>query len=179
MQSTIPGDTDYKNQPLKEISCDLEEMIKYSQDIIKKNENEILKINNPIDLGGIFLEIINFAKKLKEASKDEFKRLKKGKPSFYYGKMLVDMGRDALILDRKIANIWHNGIYEMRYLDDSIESELYKELRNYILSMIDLNSIGNEILNRFFKDDKPLYREGKSKSVFLDFVIGISKMLIK
>jgi len=48
-------------------------MIKYSQDIIKKNENEISKINNPIDLGGIFLEIINFAKNLKKHQKMNLK----------------------------------------------------------------------------------------------------------
>lgn len=164
----IAGATDYSNRTLKEISSDLEFMIKYSRKITKNNKI-VSGLNTAIDLKGIFLEIISFSDKLNENSKNNLSRFKKGKPTEYYCELLINMGTDANVLNCRIGQIWHNGIYEAKYNDYSTESRLYRELRDYIVTMIDLNNIGNEGLKRFFKNGVPLYKEINYWDRFLSF----------
>ena len=159
MRDLFAGATNYKNQADSEIVRDLTKMIQYSKDIMKNNKKLLASMELPMDLRWIFREIILFAEKLIEISRKNTKKTKRGYPTLFFCQTLKEMGIDAHNLNLKIGEIWHSNIYGAKYNLSSIESNRYEELRNYIISMMDLNNIGHELEKRYFRSGKPLYEK--------------------
>jgi hypothetical protein len=177
MRNYIAGASNFENQPLKEIYNDLINMVDYSIEIVNKNKKLILDLENQADLIGIFLEIIYFAEKVLENSNKNLKKVKKGIPDINFCDLLIKMGTDAKKINMKIGLVWNGeNHYSMMYDDSSVESKEYCLLRDYIVSMIDLNNIGYELKDRFFKDNKPIYKE---KNRFFNIFIVIYNLTIR
>lgn len=162
MLDSFMGATNYKNQSNKEIIKDFGYLVKCTEKILKDNKK--LKRNNiPMDLNGIFNEIILFAEKLIELSNKNLNKLKKGKPSIFFIESLKEIGSNANELFLRIGEIWHGKYnqvdYGSRYKDADTASIKYCEFRDYIGSMMDLGNIGFELERRYFKDGKPLYQD--------------------
>jgi len=158
MRSIFSGATNYKNQPSKEFYNDLKEILVESEYIVKENRNTLDNIED-VDLHIIYGEIIFFAEKLIELLRRNIRSVKRGRPSLYLTKNLIEMGIDAHGLGLKIGKIWNSIACNRRYKDSSLESRKYAELKDYIFAMIETSNIGHELESRFFKDGKPLYKE--------------------
>lgn len=173
--SIFAGATNYKNFSNKDIIKELSWLFRYSKQIIKKNKKELLNYDTQMDLLGIFGEIISFSEKLLENRHLDFLKLKIGKPELNFCRRLDEMGVDASELNFKIGKIWSGNSYYNLYDDKTIETINYKELRDYIVTMSELNAIGYELENRFFKNNQPKYKKLKIWKYILDIIDVVLK----
>jgi hypothetical protein len=151
--SIFAGDTNYKNFSDKEIFQELLNLKKHSQKTSREKIKELKEESSPADLIGIYSDIISFSDKFLEGSGFNLLRLKLHSPSLFFIKKIQKMGIDAVDLNNSVGKIWHQNEYDSRYLNTPLE-KAYEDLRNYIINMIDINGIGIELEDRYYKNGK-------------------------
>lgn len=178
--SIFAGDTSYKNFSRKEINKKLSSLYTHSEHIIKVNKKDLATYDIQLDLMTVFADIISLAEKLTENKHTDLFQTKIGKPSYQFCKKLKDMGNEAENLNKTIGHIWWgDNNYGAKYDDLSLEAKNYKQLRDYIVSMIELRAIGQELENRYFENDKPLYKDINLWNIFLDIYERTLKAIFK
>jgi len=164
MRSSLVGFTDYSNQSLEEITMDYKEFLNLSKKIIKE-KRRVSKLKTQGDIQGIFLEIILFSEKFVEFFKQSFLKIKAVKVDLFTIQELKRMGESASTLDGLIAKIWHSYDYDIQ---KPIE-KCYCEFRSYIVAMIDLTALSDELGRRYFIKGKNIYKSFKKESPFIKF----------
>lgn len=159
--NNIIVDTDYSNQSNEKIYEDLFFVNSLSEQFFNGFKEVIPGQDSELELKGIFGEILLFAEKFVEISRKNIKGVRDGRPDYLFCETIRKMGNDADDLNRQIGKVWSRVNSEYKDYDGygSLDEKEYFQFRDYIFTMIILNNIGLELLNRYFKDGKPLYKE--------------------
>ncbi len=176
----LAGDTNYSKITTKVIIKQLNDLRKYSIDIISENKPKVDGIEDYQDLTLSFSAILLHAERYIELIDSGLKSLKEEKPTMFLINGLIEIGNFSIEENRKIGKNW-NSANESEELYFTESRDLYKTLRDYVVALSELQGVALAIQDRYFKDGKPLYKESikdkwYKKPVFI--IIGIIASLI-